>query len=485
MVKKTIKIGLLGLGTVGGGVYRLLQMNSEQVNRRAGARIEIRKILVRDKQRKREAGVDPLLLTTDPREILHDPAIDVVIEVMGGVQEARTYIEEALRHKKFVITANKDLMATAGAELLSLAQEQGLNIYYEASVGGGIPLIRPLKFSLGANKIERIMGIINGTTNYILTKMSLEGMDFETALAEAQAKGFAEQDPGNDLEGTDAAYKLCILAGLAFNSRVHFEDIYIQGIGGINQRDVFYARELGFSIKLLAIGEEIAAPEIRAVDPAAGADGIPTVAAGSGGASASAADVGAAATSSPGVPIDSVPGAAGAGGLALRVHPVLLPLKHPLASVLYENNALFVVGNAVGEVMFYGAGAGALPTASAVAADLIEAARNINHQVENGIMEADFQRKKVISMETLSSAFYLRLQAVDEPGVFASLATAFGRENVSLDMILQKRSIAGKAEIVLVTHVVGEKVFNRALEQIRRTPAIRKIKSVLRVIDWK
>lgn len=430
MAKRTIKVGLLGLGTVGAGVYQLLQMNSEQIGHRAGAQIEIKKILVRNKQRKRGAEVDPLLLTTNPWEILHDPEIDVIVEVIGGVQESRTYIEEALRHKKFVVTANKDLMATAGAELLFMAREKGLNIYYEASVGGGIPLIRPLKYSLGANKIERIMGIINGTTNYILTKMSLEEMEFGTALAEAQAKGFAEQDPGNDLEGKDAAYKLCILAGLAFSSRVRFEDIYIQGIGGISKRDVFYARELGFAIKLLAIGEEIAG-----------------------------------------------------SGLALRVHPALLPLTHPLASVFYENNALFVVGNAVGEVMFYGLGAGAMPTASSVVADLIDVARNINHQVENGIMEAGFQHKKFVSMETLSSAFYLRLQAKDEPGVFASLATAFGQEGVSLDMILQKRSIAGAAEIVLVTHVVEERNFNLALSQIQRTPAIKKINSVLRVIE--
>lgn len=465
MAKKTVQVGLLGLGTVGAGVCRLLQMNSEQINRRAGARIEIKKILVRDKKRKREAAVAPQLLTTDPQEILRDPAIDVIIELIGGVQEAHTHITEALRHKKFVITANKDLMATAGADLLALAREKGLNIYYEASVGGGIPLIRPLKYSLGANKIERIMGIINGTTNYILTKMSLEGMDFDTALAEAQAKGFAEQDPANDLEGTDAAYKLCILAGLAFNSRVRFEDIHVQGIGGINQRDVFYARELGFGIKLLAIGEEIAAPAAAAFDPATGA------------ASASEAESdsrsGSAASSGP----STLP-----GRLALRVHPALLPLTHPLASVLYENNALFVVGNAVGEVMFYGAGAGALPTASSVVADLIDAVRNINHEVENGIMEADFQPKKFVPKEALFSAFYLRLQAKDEPGVFASLATAFGQEGVSLDMILQKRSIAGIAEIVLVTHEVEEKNFNRALGRIQKTPAIKELNSVLRVI---
>jgi homoserine dehydrogenase len=429
MGKNTIKVGFLGMGTVGSGVLKILEMNGEQVNIRAGAIIEVKKILVRDLQKERPVKVDRQLLTTNPKEILHDPEIDVIVEVIGGIEDSRKYIEEALQHKKFVITANKDLMATAGVELLLLAKEQGRNIYYEASVGGGIPLIRPLKHSLGANKIIRLLGIINGTTNYILTKMSLENMEFEVALAEAQARGFAEQDPTSDLEGKDAAYKLCILAGLAFNSHVRFEDIYVQGISNISKRDVFYARELGFAIKLLAIGEETEK------------------------------------------------------GLALRVHPTLIPLNHPLAAVYYENNALFVVGNAVGEAMFYGLGAGAMPTGSSVVADLIDVARNINHQVENGIMEIDFQTKNIVSMEELLSAFYLRLQAVDEPGVFASLATAFGSERVSLDMILQKRSVEGMAEIVLVTHVVEEKFFNLALEKIQRSPAIKKINSVLRVIE--
>ncbi|HHT46575.1 MAG TPA: homoserine dehydrogenase, partial [Firmicutes bacterium] len=353
----------------------------------------------------------------------------VIVETIGGIDRAHKYIEEALLHKKFVITANKDLMATAGDDLLLLAQKQGLNIYYEASVGGGIPLIRPLKHSLGGNRINRILGIINGTTNYILTRMSLENMDFNTALAEAQAKGFAEQDPASDLEGKDAAYKLCILSRLAFNSRVRFEDIYIQGIEGLSKRDVFYAGELGYTIKLLAIGEEVQ------------------------------------------------------GGLVLRVHPTLIPLAHPLASVLNENNALFVVGDAVGEVMFYGPGAGSLPTGSSIVADLIDVARNINHQVENSIIENNFQDKRIVSMDELHSAFYLRLQAKDEPGVFASLATAFGGEQVSLDMIIQKRSVRGMAEIVLVTHKVEEKRFNAALRSIQRSPAINKINSVFRVIE--
>ncbi|MDO9536405.1 MAG: homoserine dehydrogenase [Bacillota bacterium] len=429
MGKKIIKVGLLGLGTVGAGLIKILQINEEQVTQRAGSKIEIKKILVRDLHRMRGVEVNPGLLTTDPREILDDPEIDIIIELIGGINESRKYIEGALKNKKFVITANKDLMATAGAELLLMAREEGRNIYYEASVGGGIPLIRPLKHSLGANKIIRLLGIINGTTNYILTKMSLDNMDFDAALAEAQAKGFAEQDPANDLEGKDAAYKLCILAGLAFNCKVDFEDIYVQGISGISSRDVFYARELGYDIKLLAIGEELEK------------------------------------------------------GLVLRVHPTLIPLKHPLSAVLYENNALFVVGNAVGEVMFYGLGAGSMPTGSSVAADLIDAVRSINHQVENGIMEVNFQEKPIISMDELPSSFYLRLQAEDQSGVFASLATIFGSENVSLNMILQKHSVEGMAEIVLVTHATAEKNFNLALKRIKQTSAIKKINSVFRVIE--
>lgn len=428
-MERVIKVGLLGLGTVGSGVLRILEINTREVTRRAGARIEIKKILVRDPGKKRSVQVDPKLVTTDPWEIIRDPEIEVIVELIGGTKEAHLYVEEALKNKKYVVTANKDLMALAGAELLLLAGEAGRNIYYEASVGGGIPLIRPLKHSLGANKITRLMGIINGTTNYILTRMSLDKTDFAAALKEAQEKGFAEQDPSSDLDGKDAAYKLCILAGLAFNSRIRYENVYVEGIRGINLRDIFYAGELGFTLKLLAIGEELN------------------------------------------------------GGIALRVHPTLISSTHPLAGVLDENNALYLVGNAVGEVMFYGPGAGSMPTGSSVVADLIDVVRNINHQVENGIMETDFREKRIVPIEMLSSAFYLRLEAVDQPGVFAGLANAFADEAVSLDRIIQKRSVQGKAEIVLITHVVEERSFNRALEKIKACPAIERINSLFRVVE--
>ncbi|HHU76986.1 MAG TPA: homoserine dehydrogenase [Firmicutes bacterium] len=428
-MERVIKIGLLGLGTVGSGVLNILDINHDEVTSRAGARIEVKKILVRDPAKQRPVNVDPQLLTVDPWEIIRDPEIEVIIELIGGTEAAHSYVEEALKEKKYVITANKDLMALAGGELLALARGMGRNIYYEASVGGGIPLIRPLKHSLGANKITRLMGIINGTTNYILTRMSLDKADFAVALRGAQEKGFAEQDPANDLEGRDAAYKLCILAGLAFNCRVGFDSVYVEGIDGLNLRDIFYAGELGFTVKLLAIGEELES------------------------------------------------------GIALRVHPTLISSSHPLAGVLDENNALYLVGNAVGEVMFYGPGAGSMPTGSSVVADLIEVIRNINHQVENGVMETSFVEKRVVPMEQLSSAFYLRLQALDQPGVFAGLANAFADEAVSLDRVIQKRSAEGKAEIVLITHVVAEKNFNHALEKIKALPAIKKINSLFRVIE--
>ncbi len=428
MEKRKIGVGFLGLGTVGSGVLEILQMNREQVTRRAGAEIEVRKILVRDPHKKRAVNVNNDLYTSDADEVLDHPEIDVVVEVMGGVDEAKKYVKKALQNKKYVITANKDLMATSGAELMLLAGEYERNIYYEASVGGGIPLIRPLKHSLSGNRISRIIGIINGTTNYILSKMSLENMDFETALAEAQEKGFAEQDPSNDLEGKDAGYKLCILAGLAFNSRVNYEDLYVDGINGIDKRDIAYARELGFTLKLLAIGEEID------------------------------------------------------GALAPRVHPALVPSTHPLAGVLFENNALYVTGNAVGEVMFFGPGAGALPTGSSIVADLLDVAHEMRCQEEGSVMELHFQDKTIISMDKLHSAFFLRLQAKDQPGVFASLATTFGNENVSLDMIIQKSSTEGQAEIVLVTHEVEEKNFNRAVDKIRDFSYVRRINSIFRVI---
>lgn len=429
MEKEVIRIGMLGLGTVGSGVVRVLAQNGDRISKKLGSRLEITRIAVRDVNKPRPVELDETLLTNNPDLVVSDPDIDIVVEVMGGVDKAKGLIARALENGKFVVTANKDLMAQHGVELLEIAQAQGKNIFYEASVGGGIPIIRPLKQCLAANRIYKLMGILNGTTNYILTQMAKEGREFSEALAEAQAKGFAEADPSSDIEGRDAAYKLAIMASLAFSSKIGMSDIFVEGIGNVTLRDIRYAQELGYAVKLLAFGEETE------------------------------------------------------NGLKLRVHPTLIPLAHPLAAVSNEFNAIFLVGDAVGEVMFYGRGAGSLPTASAICADIVDAARSIKYNSQNSIMEAGFGITPVVPMSEQCSRFYLRLKVKDEPGVFAALATAFGNASVSLDMIIQKRSDAESAEIVLVTHAVKEENFRQAIDTLRSLPVIRSINSLLRVVD--
>lgn len=428
MATDAVKVGMLGMGTVGGGVASILAAQGSALYEKTKIELKLERILVRDLKRPRSVVLPQDLYTTDIEAVLGDPSISVVLELIGGIEPARTYIASALKRGKYVITANKDLMARHGAELLELARSCNRNIFYEASVGGGIPLIRPLKQSLVANQISRLIGIINGTTNYILTRMNDENMPLEEALLKAQSLGFAEADPSGDLEGRDSANKLAILAGLAFNSRIDLSQIHVEGICGVTPQDLFYARELGYGIKLLAVGEQLEQ------------------------------------------------------GLALRVHPALVPLAHPLASVQNEYNALFVEGDAVGEVMFYGRGAGAMPTASSVLADLVEAARCLRSEVENGVSENSFKTAPLLPVDSLNSSFYLRLQVQDRPGVFAALANAFGDEQVSLGLIIQKRSEGGIAEIVLVTHDVLEERFGRALRRILSLPAIEKRHSVFRVL---
>ena len=428
MMKDEIKIGMLGLGTVGSGAAEILRKNRRSIREKTGTDIVMKTVLVRDVTRSRKADLTGITLTTEPADVLTDPEIDLVVEVMGGIDTAYRLIKEALERGKDVVTANKDLLARHGLELHQVARAHNRSIFYEGSVGGGIPLIRPLKHCLAANRITRVMGIINGTTNYILTQMTLHNKEFSTALTEAQEKGFAEQDPSSDLQGRDAANKLAILAADAFRCRVTEADVYREGIEDVKLRDILYASELGYVVKLLALGEDKEE------------------------------------------------------GVTLRVHPALIPATHPLAGVYDEFNAVFIEGDAVGEVMFYGRGAGSLPTGSAVVADIIDVVRNINHQVENGLTDVDFQRRHVIPMARQHSRFYLRLWAKDEPGVFAGLATSFGDEKVSLDRIIQKHREEDAAEIVLVTHDVEEEQFHRALDRIKALPAIRSIEAVLRVV---
>ncbi len=426
--REMVRIGMLGMGTVGGGVAAIIERSGELLAGKTEIRPVLQRVLVRDIARPRAVELPAQIYTTHPDEVIRDPSIDVIVELMGGIEPARTLISAALQEGKDVVTANKDLMAQHGRELLQLACRAGRHIYYEASVGGGIPLIRPLKHCLVANRITRMIGIINGTTNYILTRMSLDDIGFEEALVRAQELGFAEADPSSDLEGRDAAYKLTILAGIAFGRPVSPDDISFQGIGSVTAADIHYARELGYTIKLLAVGEEKS------------------------------------------------------GGLVLRVYPALVPLTHPLASVHDEFNAIFIEGDLIGEAMFYGRGAGALPTASAVVADIIDAVRSRPGPAEIMRYSGADEEIRLLPPSALNSRFYVRLLARDLPGVFGSLATAFGEEGVSLDMIIQKGRINGTAEIVLVTHDVSEESFSRSLEKTLKLPAIQPDPGVFRVL---
>lgn len=429
MHKKTINIGLLGLGTVGTGTLRIINNNVNGLTQKTGTTINVKRALVKNINKNRLYIPSGLQLTNNPSDLLDDSEIDIIVEVMGGISPAKELITQALSKGKHIVTANKDLMAQHGVELLALANKYECSIYYEASVGGGIPLIRPLKNCLAANRILNIMGIINGTTNYILTQMTVAEKDFADALAEAQDKGFAEQEPSSDLEGKDAAYKLAILASLAFNSKVDVNEIYTESINHVSVRDIMYAKDMGFVIKLLALGEE------------------------------------------------------NNNGLSLRVHPTLVPENHPLASVQNEFNALFLEGDAVGEVMFYGRGAGSLPTASAIVADIVEIIRRINNNIKISVADSTDSEKQLIPMLNRSSSFYVRMKAKDESGVFGSVATAFGDEGVSLDMIIQNQRDFGIAEIVLVTHKVLEKKFYRALNNIKQLNSIRNLSNVIRVLE--
>lgn len=429
MEKDTVRIGLLGMGTIGSGVVALLKLNNKRINEKIGLNLVLERVADQDPARLKSLELSQDHLTTEASLVLDDPEIDIIIELIGGVEPARNFITRALKNGKYVVTANKDLMAAHGEEILTLARQKNLNVFYEASVGGAIPLIRPLKHSLVADRIKRIVGIVNGTTNYIFTRMGQDNLNFDLALSEAQKRGFAEAVPTNDIMGLDAVYKLAILAGLAFGKRVSPDQIFVQGINGVTHEDIVYAREIGYAVKLLAIGEEL--PD----------------------------------------------------GLALRVHPALVPQDHPLASVSYEFNAIFIEGEAAGEVMFYGRGAGAMPTATAVLADVAEAARCICHQPACSVIEKITGMANLVPIDSLSTRFYLRFLAEDRPGVFAALANAFGDEQVSLDMVIQKRRVNDSAEIVLVTHVVREDAFQKALTKVMRLPVIKPNPSMIRLLS--
>lgn len=422
---QTIRIGVLGFGTVGSGVIQILQQNADDIQTRTQSEIIIKSVLVRNLNAPREITGN-FLLTDNPREILDDPEIDIIVEVMGGIEPARTYILEALGNGKNVITANKDLLALHGHELLDAAKEAKKDLYFEASVAGGIPIIAALKQSLSANRITTLIGIINGTTNYILSAMAEQGRDYAEVLAEAQKLGYAEADPSSDVDGLDAARKLSILASIAFNSRVTLSDVYVEGISRITREDIEYAKELGCTIKLLAIAKNQNE------------------------------------------------------GVEVRVHPAILPKTHPLASVNGVFNAIYVVGDAVGETMFYGRGAGSLPTGSAVVSDIIQVIRNMETNATSSINCTCYLDRPLKTELDFTTAFYIRLLVKDEPRVLATLALLFAEASISFASIIQKPRGHEEAEIVLVTHPCREGQLREALNSVEAYSKVIKIHNVIR-----
>lgn len=423
---KTIKIGLLGSGTVGSGVVEVLKKNVDEISQKAGTEIEIKKILVRDLKKKRP-HLEGMELTDDINDILKDEDIDIIVELMGGLHPAREYMLRAMKAGKHVVTANKDVVAQFGKDMFDAAKENRVEFLFEASVGGGIPIITPLKESLTANRITEVMGIVNGTTNYMLTQMTNCGNDYETALREAQELGYAEANPAADVEGYDAARKVAILASLAFSTRVTLDDVSVEGITHITPQDIEYAKELGYVIKLLAIAND------------------------------------------------------SEKGVDVRVHPAFLKKDHPLASVNDVFNAIFIKGNAIGEAMFYGQGAGSLPTASAVVADIITVAREIVKGIYAAVDCSAFQVKPFCPLEETESSYYIRLLVADQPGVLGTIATVFGDQGVSLKSVIQTQRVKDQAEIVVVTHHVYHKQLLKAEQVLLNLPVVTTISNVIRV----
>ena len=424
---KTINIGLLGCGTVGTGVVRLLLNNEVKHTQYAQAKMNVKRILVSDSAKQRDPVIRPELLTTNPDDILEDPSIDIVVEVMGGTDLARDYILRALRSGKNVVTANKDLMAQDGEELFREAARYDVDLLFEASVAGGIPIIGPLKNSLAGNRITKVMGIINGTTNFILTKMYQDGSEFEDVLKLAQELGYAETDPTADIEGWDAARKIAILASIAFNTRVTFKDVYMEGITKISSLDIEYAKKLNCTIKLVGLATERD------------------------------------------------------GQVEARVHPVLLSLSHPLAKVDGVYNAVYVEGDAVGDVMFQGPGAGEMPTASAVVGDILSVARNEIKGVTPRENCSCYDKKEILTIDRTVDKYFIRMTVVDRPGVLSQISGVFGQKDVSIDSLIQTKHSEGSAELALITDDVIDANLRSALDEIQHLEPVMAISSVIRV----
>jgi homoserine dehydrogenase len=422
---KTLKVGMLGCGVVGSQIARLLVENKSDLTSRAGANLELVKVAVKNINTKRE-GISSNLLTDDAKSVVNDPEIDLIIEVIGGISPAKELILTAIKNGKSVVTANKALLAQAGAELYAAADNANVDLYYEAAVAGAIPILRPLRESLVGDQVHRIMGIVNGTTNYILTKMDESGTAFDDALKQAQQLGFAEADPTADIEAIDAASKAAILAGLAFHSRVSDSDVYREGITKITANDVKVAKAMDMVIKLLAIAE--LTPE---------------------------------------------------GEISVRVHPALISRNHPLASVRESFNAVFVEAKSAGQLMFYGKGAGGEPTASAILGDLVAVAR---HKVSGGIgpKESDYADLKIAKIGQTKTRYLIRLNVADKPGVLESVAHVFASHGVSIQTVRQTGA-GDKAELIVMTHSSTESALSETVKDLSKLPAVTDVASVLRV----
>jgi homoserine dehydrogenase len=422
-----VRIGLLGCGNVGAALVQLVERQADVIEARTGVRLQISRVAVRNISRDREVELPEGVLTRDAHSVVNDPTVDIIVEVMGGIEPARELIAAAIAHGKPVITANKELLANVGHELWAQSDAAGVDLLFEAAVAGGIPLIRALRESLRGEPVTRVMGIVNGTTNFILTKMTDEGADYSAALSEAQRLGFAERDPTADVEGFDAGAKAAIIASIAFGARVVAGDVYHEGISGVTAADIAIARRLGYVVKLLAIAEKI--------------DDTETI--------------------------------------AVRVHPAMVPMNHPLASVRDSYNAVVVEGDAVGQLMFYGRGAGGFPTASAVLGDVIDAAVNLQKKTFGSI--GSFKRVPVMPIDETSSQYLIGLDVEDKPGVLHAITGVFANHGVSI-RAAEQEGMGDDARLVFITHRAREADVQACVSEFRKSPAVRRASGLIRVI---
>ncbi|NNN18249.1 MAG: homoserine dehydrogenase [Acidimicrobiaceae bacterium] len=426
-----VRLGILGCGNVGAALVKIIVEDQGLIESQTGEVLEIAAIAVRDLSIERPGWVSRNLLTDDPFKLVNDPSIDIIVEVMGGYDPARVLIEEALRSKKSVVTANKTLLSDFGEEISQLARSQGRDVFFEAAVAGGIPLIRSLKVSLAAERVRRVTGIVNGTTNYILTRMSEDGIPYGEALRNAQELGYAEADPTADVEGIDASAKAAILASIAFGRKVRFSDVSREGITSVTLDDFEFAKRHGYTLKLLAICEWLESDE--------GSE----------------------------------------GDISVRVHPAMVPLTHPLASVRDAFNAVFVEGDSVGELMFYGRGAGGMPTASAVLGDVIDAAHNIRYgSIERHV---DRPQARILAIDELQYQFYIAIDVSDRPGVLAQVATVFGANGVSI-MSMEQVGLGQEARLIFITHQAKEHAVQKTLAEVRELAAAKRLVGFIRVL---